>query len=62
MAVCAGFLGMKQNPKTYEMSTVIGWYIEDYDEEKIKQEAEETYYEAHQFDNVGVEEYEEEEY
>lgn len=62
MAVCAGFLGMKQNPKTYEMSTVIGWYIEDYDEEKIKQEAEETYYGAHQFDNVGVEEYEEEEY
>ena len=34
MAACAGFLGMKQNPKTYEMSTVIGWYIEDYSKNK----------------------------
>ena len=55
MAVCAGFLGMKQDPKTYEMSTVIGWYIEDYDEEKMKQDAENLYYEIHKDDEEGIE-------
>ena len=35
MALCAGFLGMKQDPKTYQMSFCIGWYIEENDQKKI---------------------------
>ena len=34
----AGFLGMKQDPKTLEVSPVIGWYIDESSKEKRRAE------------------------
>ena len=51
MALCAGFLGMNQDQTTMEMSMVIGWYIEDYSKNKIRQDASKLYWKIHEHDN-----------